>query len=854
MFDRLFRRPGRVFAAYAIVLPIALWLCFKVPLDSDLLNLLPSDVPAVKSVRKLQRWSGNLAFMYLGIERDDSTSVDDMKRFAEEIGADLRKSKWVRPGMEVGLDFTAIRKAAPLFFDPEDLETIGQRLGAFVKAEQKRKSGFFMDLEEDKPAKFNLDDLMPKYRRRFQWSSPAGAATVGGAAASPAQGPASMLGRATSRMSADGSRLYYLSPDTRMLTFLFDPTFPPEDLTHYPELVADIDAAVALARVKVPSAGSAKLYKGGAYALQWDQRDTTLRDSLRSSVVSAILILGLVFLTVRRAGRGVLVFASLVAGLIVTFGIVYLTIHSVNVITAFMLAILSGLGIDFGLYFATRYNLYSGVGLRKTDAIREAWTQTAVPAAMGALTTLVTLALLAFGRFRGFVDLGIIIAVGIAAIYIAMYTLLPALFMRFLPEVPGRSASVPIEEARRRVAESEVVGASETWDRFSPAGRRAPLVAVMALVVSVAMVVSATRVRFAYTGEELTVKDQQSLAIDRKILDHYGESVDQTVVLCDTEERARRVQAFFEEKFGTFQGVSRYESAFTYVPPAERQAAALQHLGPLRAALERMPKKDPDPDVQFLLSQLRHAANPEPMTIDRLPEHIKTLYLGRDQSGKIAGYLGNIVANHWLWEIDELRSWVNEIESIRVDGEPLELTSRAQIFMNVILIVRRETMIFTALGSLIILFMLWIQMRRLKFALLAMLPLFLGMLWTMGCLPFIGAKGLALSFMNLVVLPALVGMSVSYGVHLVYNYRLYGSADRSLRVTLRPILGSSTTTLVGWASLLLASMIGMRGIGWLATLGMLFTTICSLVVLPAVLTLLDRRGWVQPDRVMVERP
>jgi len=164
--------------------------------------------------------------------------------------------------------------------------------------------------------------------------------------------------------------------------------------------------------------------------------------------------------------------------------------------------------------------------------------------------------------------------------------------------------------------------------------------------------------------------------------------------------------------------------------------------------------------------------------------------------------------------------------------------------------VQREATIFSIVGAVVILAMFWIQARRLRFALLCMLPLLVGIIWTLGCLPHIGDKGLYLSFMNLVVLPILVGLGVAFGVHVVYNYRLYGSAERALRVTLRPVMGSAASALVGWASLLLASMIGMQGIGWLATVGMFLVTVTSIVVLPAVLAVLDRLGWIKPDRTL----
>jgi len=42
-------------------------------------------------------------------------------------------------------------------------------------------------------------------------------------------------------------------------------------------------------------------------------------------------------------------------------------------------------------------------------------------------------------------------------------------------------------------------------------------------------------------------------------------------------------------------------------------------------------------------------------------------------------------------------------------------------------------------------------------------------------------------------------------------------------------------------------MIGMQGIGWLATIGMFWVTVVSIVVLPALLAVLDRAGWIHAD-------
>ena len=196
MFERLFGRRWLVLAVYAVALPVAGWLCSRITLYSNLLNLLPGDIPAVKSVRKLESWSGTLQFMYLGLVRDDRTSLPDLKRFADEIGVELEKSHWVKAPISVGVDVSAIRRAAPLFLDPDDLSAVGSRVDVAVKARRKQQSGFFFDLEDGQPARVDHDDILPRYQRRFQWEG--GGQSSGGA-------PSAMLSRMRARTSSDGT-------------------------------------------------------------------------------------------------------------------------------------------------------------------------------------------------------------------------------------------------------------------------------------------------------------------------------------------------------------------------------------------------------------------------------------------------------------------------------------------------------------------------------------------------------------------------------------------------------------------------------------------------------------------------
>jgi len=834
--DLLHRNRKAIVAAFAAVVVPAVWLALSLRLDGDLFKLLPDDLPAVKSVAKLDRWNVRTGHIYLGLVRPPGTDVADLKRFADAIGDELGRGRWTRDVL-VGVDLGKMRTSALLYLNADDLALVGARLKKMIKAEQRKRSGLYADLDDEEDEPFSVDDILARYRRRFQWDAAATGGDGGGKRS---------LDKVVAKLSPDGGRFYYMSDDQRMLIFSMQASFPRTEVDHYPELVADADKAFEVARAKVPGAKAIETYFGGAYTLDWDQRTATLHDFFQSSLWAAGFILVLTALTLRRFRSTVLIFGCLLVAMALTFGVTRLAIGTVNVITVFLLAILLGLGIDFGLYFGTRYNLFAKAGLGRDASVREAWLQTAVPAAMGALTTTAVFVLLSFGRFRGFAELGVISALGVGLTWLSMYVLAPALYWLWMPAT-ATQPGVTVESARRAVGEAASAARASRWDRLSPAGRLAPAVLACAALLTVGAAWLAREVKFAYTGEELTVKNQKSLEVDRKIVKHFGENIDPTVVLSATATEAMAVQQFFEDNFGKLPGISRYESIFTFLPPKAEQQRSLAQLGDVRWAVERLPKKSDDPNVQFLLDQVRQMTHPEPFGVDDLPKLLSTRYLGREDDGRIAGYIGFIIPKNWLWEIDELTRFVHLIEGLRVNGKPLEMTGRAQVFFRVIEVVQQETIRFSAIGLVLIFALLWAQSRRIGYALLAVLPLFVGVVWMLACLPHIGDKGIHLSFMNLVVFPILIGLGVSYGVHVTYAFRLYGDARAALRVTLGPVLGSSTTTLVGWATLIFASMIGLQGMGWVATLGMLFITLFALGVLPAILRVLQTRGWLKAD-------
>ena len=95
-------------------------------------------------------------------------------------------------------------------------------------------------------------------------------------------------------------------------------------------------------------------------------------------------------------------------------------------------------------------------------------------------------------------------------------------------------------------------------------------------------------------------------------------------------------------------------------------------------------------------------------------------------------------------------------------------------------------------------------------------------------------SGLSLNFANVIALPLLFGVGVSFNVYFVMNWR--GGADRFLRTsTARAIMFSALTTSTAFGSLALSRHPGTSSMGVLLLISLGCTLISTLLFLPTLL-------------------
>jgi predicted RND superfamily exporter protein len=101
--------------------------------------------------------------------------------------------------------------------------------------------------------------------------------------------------------------------------------------------------------------------------------------------------------------------------------------------------------------------------------------------------------------------------------------------------------------------------------------------------------------------------------------------------------------------------------------------------------------------------------------------------------------------------------------------------------------------------------------------------------------------GHPLNFANVIALPLLFGLGIASGIHFVMRAREEPpGADLFLTSTPRASLFSTLTTIFSFASLAVSDHEGIKSMGILLAIAILWTLVATLVLLPALFELSER--------------
>jgi hypothetical protein len=785
--DANYRRPWLALGIALALSLVGLFFARGLSLDANLVGLLPRSFQSVQDLEELERRFGGLGWVVVVGEGADPEAL---RRFADDLAPQLEALPGIRfveskrPG-----DF--FQEHALYYLSLEDLQEVERRIEARLTWEKQRANPLFVPLVDEPVPSLDFSDLEAKY------------------------------GTGSMRRFSGQSGEYYLDPSARRVALLAKPEGLSADLDFSRRIVTEVENLLAAQDLSKYGPGFRTAITG-TFQKKLDQQRQVGRDVKVASAVAGVLLLLYLSLHFRSALAVAVVLIPVVLGLTWTYGLVGATYGRVNLITGFLGAILGGLGIEHGIHLLGRYLYLRGHDWEAEEATRESFTHTGSAALTSALVAAVSFFLLGTSRFRAFHEFGIIAGIGMLLIVLAYVLVLPA--------VLGLAARLGWKPGRAAV-----------FHKRSPLGTllvhwRRPLLAVSAVVIAL-LVMNMGRVRFDYNFGSLQDQRLPSYVLDRQVTQLIGYSQSPLVVITGSPAQEHAVVEELranQARLGERSTVDFVASMETLVPP--NLQAKQEVLRRLQTQLEDVPEGQLDAQQQRQLAELRRAVRAAPFTLDDLPASVRRQF--QDVSGRSGFVL--VYPGVSLDDGQGIRALAREVRGVKLpDGGRVAVAGEAMVLADILDMVTREVPFILVGTVLAVLLAMWVTLGSLRLALLCLTPTVVSLLALAGLMPLLKVE---FNYLNILVIPVLIGTTVDAGVHLLTQLTSPESDFVSIySETGRAICGGLLTSAVGFGALFLAAHPGLNSIGALANLGFGVNLLVMLVAFPALLLVLSER-------------
>ncbi|MBN2796808.1 MAG: MMPL family transporter [Clostridia bacterium] len=603
-----------------------------------------------------------------------------------------------------------------------------------------------------------------------------------------------------------------------MTLLMIQPSFDIMDLKNLEPGVEAIEKAVGEVNANYQNT---KLEATGMHIVARDETASIESDSSFTTILAVALILAILYFAFKSYSAPILAFIPLILGIIWTVGLAQLVIGRLNMMTAFSAAMLLGLGIDYAIHMYSSYTERRANGIEKVVALEHAIEISGPGIITGALTTAVAFLALNASQLELLSELGTIMGLGIISTLISVFWVLPSLLML---------------KKEKHTKMASIKGHYKWIGKIASFVRKQRIAIIVVLVLStVFMGYHATKAEFDLNLMNLEPAGLRSIELMNHLVDEYDMSADSFSIAVNNLEDVYQYQSAFEK----VKGVKEVVSVASFLPKSEVQNQRLDLIEQIKALPYEM--KYPydasllngatESFVADFYEEMENISDEmlsvNTLTPDQLPENYKNQFVSKD--GK--EYLITVCPDFDIWSnltSEKGRAFFDDLNEVsnKITGTP--------IFMKVLYDSASEELVF--IGSLlvvILIIILMIHFRSIKYTLLALLPLVLTMIFTVGTMELIDLK---FNMMNFLAILLIIGIGIDDGVHILHHYKtgvvkieyLFASVGRAILLT-------TVTTICGFGSLIFSSYRGIASLGASLSIGVFYAFIMTLLILPLML-------------------
>ncbi len=788
------RRPGVLIAAALLLLFGAVFIFqSRQAFDSEILNLLPADAPAVQGLKLYNsRFNSSRELAFL-VEGGDPSSVDD---FVEE----LSRQPWVTRVLD-----------APPTESSVGRETLPQLVAPLLLAQDDEDFDRTLDLLDAEKLKQHVSLLAAR--------AAAGSPVALMELTNDPTGLIAPVAAGLSQKLSIAETFDMTSGDARIIPVV----------TNQPDLSAESCSSLmrsvhGFLGVMAARPGAPHVSVTGRSPYVDEIASSMQRDIVLTSLVSIAAVTCLFWFSFRSLvplAGSVLILAwscmlALSAGSLV--------FDKLNVVAMGFCSILVGLGDDFSLLLYQRYVGARGAGMAREAAIEDSVRHAAPGILWVALTTSLGFAALSFSGSAGFAQLGILIAIGVVAGAVGMIAFMP-LFER---EVPVRDGDPVLRLC--------------VWLMKS---RRLPLFSSMVFpVVFLIAVVPWRPLHFDTSTHSLEPRDIPAARTLARIMEVFPAAFEPVMVLVPgpvgqgmlpdldramEDLKSRGLIAKFSSPSPLSLDLSRVGRNIAKVRALDMEgvqrslATAEESAGLRPGALDSGVRLLQGLQSPESLHARLPAASPWWFVLDRM----------------LAPGAGDVIYYLQLPENADPGSRRVVEEAVHRAAPGAFVTGWSQMLQSLVPWATRELLLFGGIVVAVILALLLFIYREFRAFALHIAALFLAMCGTVATLKITGRP---VNLLNVLAFPLILAVGVDYGVHLLLAIREPGKISGTLPSVMKPVLISALTTITGFGALMLARNPALNGLGFVCATGVAWCLATSfLVIVPAVCL---RRGKV----------
>jgi predicted exporter/2-polyprenyl-3-methyl-5-hydroxy-6-metoxy-1,4-benzoquinol methylase len=811
----LARHRGKVFFGFILFAVLAVLMGRKLKLNEDFTDILPMSAPAIAEQVEALKHIRQADRLYLDVATT-TTNSEQLAAAAEQLTAALRAVPQLADlrgeinVADLGAAYAELQAQLPALLNASELRALEPRLApaalekrlAWLKQAMIQPQGMmFKNVAQTDPA--GISDAVSVRLRALQ--AGVGDARIVG-------------GRIT---SADGGHVLINAT----------PEFRSSETGKSARLIAAVLTAARSVETNFPP-GAVKISVTGAHRAALDNTEMIRADTTRTSILATLAIAVLIIVACRRHWLALLALVPVLFGALGSVTVFYLTGDLVSAVALGCGSMLIGVTVDYGIYIV--YSLDDVPPASRMELARSV--AGIIPAlTFGALTTMAAFFVMLLSPISGHRQLGLFGALGVGLAALFAIVILPL----FIPvKAVANARPLPLTALLRKI--------------FAWRERHTRLVLPVLVLFTLVCVVGVSRVKFDGDLARLNGVTAGTQQDEKTIRETWGKALSLTTIVVGGATR-EEVLAKNEQVFAALEklrGQNVFESFSSVAPLLPSAQTRLAHLRDWQEFWTVARQSELRDSLAAVGTKLGFRAGAFAPFLEKIavPETAATV--------ESDAALNRLTADFWserdgkiyvttLVKVADTAKFRQLHAAVKTAVPDALLLNKAALSDDITQIARRALPVFGVLVAVMNAFLLFLLLGRIELVLVTLLPMAAGILWTLGTL---GLFGLPVDVANFVFVIFVVGVGGDYSLFLVLGelQPLRGRPERTA-ATGGAVTMCALTSLLGTGVLVLAHHPALFSVGLTALLGISFSLIATLFLVPLSVRWLARRNARRPQ-------